>query len=291
VPRDVPSRKIIKRASQVLGFWQRLLRARLKYTTDDPRWKDVQAFCLFVGYPRSGSTLLASILNAHPDAVLAHEADVLGLVRFGLNRDQLCEALMHCADEFAASGNEWEGYAYNLGQWQGRHRTLRVLGDKEAGMTSVRLAKRPDLVESLQARCQVPIKAVHVVRHPLDNISTMFQRGRYPILGLPLSRCVADYERMCLAANRLGEQLPANGVLVTRHEDLLREPRAKIEEACKFLGLSAQPDYFDQAAGIVQSAPSQTRHQVEWSNDDLQAVRELVARVDSHQSYRGEISL
>lgn len=263
----------------------------MTYTADDPRWRDVHAFCLFVGYPRSGSTLLASILNAHPDVVLAHEADVLGLVRWGLDRDQLAEALIHSAEEFAARGNEWEGYDYQFGQWQGRHRRLRVLGDKEAGVTSVRLARHPDLVERLQKLCDLPVKAIHVVRHPLDNVSTMYRRGRYPILGLPLSRCLVDYERMCIAANRLQEELPAGNMLLTRHEDLLQEPRAVIRQACEFLGLDPDEDYLDQAAAIVQAKPSQTRHLVDWSDEDLRRVRELVARVDSHSAYRGEIAL
>ena len=33
----------------------------------------VEKFVLFVGYPRSGHSLIASVMDAHPDIVIAHE--------------------------------------------------------------------------------------------------------------------------------------------------------------------------------------------------------------------------
>jgi hypothetical protein len=40
----------------------------------------VRSFCLFIGYPRSGHSLVGSLLDAHPDIAIAHEVNVLGLV-------------------------------------------------------------------------------------------------------------------------------------------------------------------------------------------------------------------
>lgn len=37
----------------------------------------LQSFLLFVGYQRSGSTLVASVLDQHPNIVITHEYDVL----------------------------------------------------------------------------------------------------------------------------------------------------------------------------------------------------------------------
>lgn len=33
---------------------------------------------MFVGYPRSGHTLISSLLDAHPNAIVANEFDVIG---------------------------------------------------------------------------------------------------------------------------------------------------------------------------------------------------------------------
>ena len=45
--------------------------------TKETRFSDVQTLLLFIGYPRSGSTLLGSILDAHPNIVMANEYNLL----------------------------------------------------------------------------------------------------------------------------------------------------------------------------------------------------------------------
>src|SRR5690349_21009491 len=50
---------------------------------------DVERFCLFVGYPRSGHSLIGSLLNAHHEVVIAHEMDAHKYIMRGFNRDQL----------------------------------------------------------------------------------------------------------------------------------------------------------------------------------------------------------
>ena len=41
---------------------------------------DVEAFCVFIGYTRSGHSLVGSILDAHDEAVIAHEGRVFEVV-------------------------------------------------------------------------------------------------------------------------------------------------------------------------------------------------------------------
>ena len=58
------------------------LRERRLGASIDGRWRrhelqSVEAFCIFIGYPRSGHSLLGSLLDAHPEMVIAHELDVL----------------------------------------------------------------------------------------------------------------------------------------------------------------------------------------------------------------------
>jgi hypothetical protein len=49
----------------------------------------VERFCLFVGYSRSGHSLVGAFLNAHRHAVVSHELDVGRLVLAGISRDAL----------------------------------------------------------------------------------------------------------------------------------------------------------------------------------------------------------
>src|SRR5690349_19736467 len=56
---------------------------------DVERFAEVERFCLFVGCNRSGTSLVASLLNAHRNAVIAHEFHVLPAMRAGHMRDDL----------------------------------------------------------------------------------------------------------------------------------------------------------------------------------------------------------
>lgn len=38
----------------------------------------VQALLVFIGYPRSGHTLVSSLLDAHPHVIIANEFDIIG---------------------------------------------------------------------------------------------------------------------------------------------------------------------------------------------------------------------
>jgi len=57
-------------------------------------YPDLRAFCLFASYGRSGHSLVGSLLDAHPDVVIAHEANALRLVAEGTKRDELFETLL-----------------------------------------------------------------------------------------------------------------------------------------------------------------------------------------------------
>ena len=42
---------------------------------------NVRTYCMFIGYPRSGHTLVAALLDAHPDMVVCTGGRALGLLR------------------------------------------------------------------------------------------------------------------------------------------------------------------------------------------------------------------
>src|SRR4051794_14548092 len=137
-------------------------------------FKQVEAYCLFIGYPRSGHSLTGSLLDAHPEVVVAHELDALGLIEAGISRPSLYTAILELDREFTDGGRQWMGYEYTVpNQWQGRYERLRVIGDKKGGDSTERLARRPELLDGLRRTVEVPLRAVHVIRNPFDNITTM----------------------------------------------------------------------------------------------------------------------
>jgi hypothetical protein len=142
---------------------------------------EIETFCMFIGYPRSGHSLIGSLLDAHPNMIIAHEQDLLGHIQAGFGRDQVYYLLLRNSRVFTQAGRTWHGYSYRVpNQWQGRFKRLQVIGDKQAGASTERLGSDPELLKLLQDVIDANIKFVHVVRNPYDMISTTYKSRKRP---------------------------------------------------------------------------------------------------------------
>src|SRR5919108_3530136 len=52
-------------------------------------FRDVQVYCLFVGHGRSGHSIVGSLIDAHPEAVVSDELDAARYIARGFLRDQV----------------------------------------------------------------------------------------------------------------------------------------------------------------------------------------------------------
>ena len=87
----------------------------------------VRSFLVFVGHPRSGHSLVGSLLDAHPQHGRRPTSSTsLKYVAAGYRRDQLLTLVLEHARANAAAGRKSWGYSYAVpGQWQGRYRGWR----------------------------------------------------------------------------------------------------------------------------------------------------------------------
>ena len=130
------------------------------------------------------------MIDAHPNAILAHEFDVFRRLATGkdylLNKSHLFNALYQ--DSYTEAITGWrsenstfkkKGYSLKLNtseSWHGKFRTLKVIGDKAGGRTSHIYRDQPDVFRrvyrSLVDVIRVPVRVIHVVRNPYDIIAT-----------------------------------------------------------------------------------------------------------------------
>jgi hypothetical protein len=84
------------------------------------RFREVHTLLLFIGYPRSGHSLVGSLLNAHPNVVVAHELHALWYLDRGFSRDELFSLIWKRDRWFGRQGRRWTEFNYSVpGQWQG----------------------------------------------------------------------------------------------------------------------------------------------------------------------------
>ena len=84
----------------------------------------VQAFLMFIGYPRSGHTLVRSLLDAHPNMIVANELDVISKWQewdaADKNKYFLFDQLYLNSVKMATVQHR---YSYSVpGQWQGKYK-------------------------------------------------------------------------------------------------------------------------------------------------------------------------
>ena len=271
-PRSQTQKAALLARATVLGISQR--RA----------FQQVEAFCLLVGYARSGSTLFGSVLNAHPEMVIAHEADIMRYVHPGVSRNQLFGILLGRDREFAGIGRQWHGFDYAVpGHAQGEFTRLRVIGDKHAGRATRWLREDPTRLDRLRHVVGVPLRVVHLVRNPFDNVASM-ARNR----DIPVSRALEVYCGLSRGVDRIRRELTAEELLDVRYEDFLQHPESVIPAVCTFLGVAADGDYVTACATLMEAGGPRGRDTVTWSAEERDTLETLIGDLDMLKGYSFE---
>ena len=235
---------------------------------------------MFIGHPRSGHTLVGSLLNAHPEVVIAHELNALRYLAkrlgpFSLSRDQLYAMILERDRWFQRRNAEWTGYAYAVsGQWQGRFETLRVIGDKKGGGTSRQLELAPGLLEQLRLLIGVPLRLLLVVRNPFDNITTMWRRNPHTTL----DQQIECYFQLADSIQATLRQCALEEIHTVSHEHFVTEPATELEAILKFIGVEPAVGYLNACTAIVRPAPHFSRHEVDWPDTAVERVERQIAR-------------
>lgn len=264
------------------------------------------SFLQFAGFPRSGHSLIGSLIDAHPDALVSHELDAMGLVENGLSRAEILALVRRNSARFMANGRHWNGFAYVVPEGaNGTTRNARLLGDKKGDWAVRRVLAAPGLLDRLHECMALPCKWILVVRNPFDNIATMSMRrgGAYDRLRIDAAspadfnaalaaekggsvadraddEMIEDYARLCEGVERLRAEVAGGDWLELQYEDFTDGPEAGLARLLGFLDLEPDSGFVAAAASIVRPARGSSRNAVSWGAAQRGRVREIIARHD-----------
>jgi hypothetical protein len=235
-----------------------------------------ELFCLFIGYPRSGHSLLGSLIDAHPDAAIAQGVNVLLAIAGGMRAADLVEELVRRAEEDSDRwrGRRLTGYSYAVpGQWQGQVRQLRVVGAKAGDKTTIRIRRDKAAFVQLRRMTHGRLRLLHVTRNPFDMIARIaLTKTNRTVEGS--TRFVARLARTNAAV--IAER-PAD-VLTVRHESLVANPRDELRRICLFLDIDPDEAWLAACASIVFERPQRALDLVTWTPEQRDAVNQLIAQ-------------
>lgn len=258
---------------------------------------------LTIGYARSGGTLLAMTLNAHPEMVIANELRLLDKLDFPfrlgrfLARGRLARLVVDKDRRFRRDTSYTQtDYPYSVeNQWQGGHSRLRVIGNKDGPNVAKRLNERPELLDSLRRQISAPVRALFSIRNPYDIIATQYLR-EMRLEGKVQFASVRDYNPEDAELLQLGQEhisrfrqlsdkifralrmFPKEDVFPVRHEKLVASPKSMLRKICAFCGVDPTEEYLDACASIVWAAPHPSRFKALWTPRQIEEVAGFTER-------------
>jgi len=223
-----------------------------------PLLDSVERICLFVGYPRSGHSLVGALLDSHPQATVSHELDLLTRWAEGGQWPDLAESIVKNSQRCAFVGRTQSGYDYSL-PGQGPVPNPLLLGDKKGGRTAHYLLNDPDLLHRFQEATPWPIHLIHVRRDPRDMVATMSVRHK-----ISVERAVVSFWERAEAVEKLRSRWPTKRFHDLSLELLLNDPRSSLRELSRDLGLPYEAFPLEHILELLFKEPKRTRHRVEW---------------------------
>ena len=271
----------------------------------------VEKFVFFIGYARSSHSIVGSMMDAHPNVMLAHEymlfskwAEDKDLATKLQNKTFLFNELYkvsHRAATYGLRSGSKDGKGYSLdvreAMWQGKYTELKVIGDKSGGKTARLYSRSPDemtrIYHELARTVKVPIRVVHVVRNPYDMIASrvlfsqhdengqslhdLYVAGKLGKVNLPdaVNRTTISLFKNVQAVT---DMIPALNLttLEIHNADFVKNPKGTLKKVCKFLDLKCPMDYLQACSDKTYKAVSRTRNAIVWDHGSTTAVKSMM---------------
>lgn len=223
---------------------------------------------LVLGQPRSGTTLVAQCLNAHPDLVVPDETDIVVPLAFLVDRIEdpdvgrdLAATLVSASKRFTGSLGEYLSAEQAAEVVRSAPWSLRGVLDAlyaavaESGGGRLGGDKSPNDLKYLRALLAVDLfgedlPVIHVIRDIRDVLVSFHDLGWAN--GLP-----EGMVRMWTANNLMVRgTVPRRGspYLLVRYEDVVADPEGRFRAMCDLLGVDFVPEMLDDERRYEQFA-------------------------------------
>mmetsp|Transcript_33228 Transcript_33228/g.93160 ORF Transcript_33228/g.93160 Transcript_33228/m.93160 type:complete len:320 (+) Transcript_33228:72-1031(+) len=288
----------------------------LAHSRGESTYRNVTRFLLFVGHARTGHTLVGSIIDSHPNAIVANEADVLGRVlkkpeamvcgngytdcdQTDLDkiRSFVTSVIVSNSKQNRNSGRFQTGYDYTIRV--NKSEIVLVLGDKKGGMTTSLLLKNngslfDERVSVLQRAFGVPVVFFHVLRNPFDMIATQAFRNQFGHKVHFDSFKNVSFDRITKAVKQFvaGEEAIAEmkkgkyEVIDFFYEDLLDHTQKELERYAEVLNLPFSKLWRTEVEKLVYPTSHATRDLMAWPRDVYEVLKAFCEHVPLLSRYK-----
>ena len=258
---------------------------------------NVQVFLFFIGYALSGQSIMASMLDSHPNIVLAHEYSLFSKCitypKKHSDKHWLFNTLMENSRSNTLLGLKSKkfnksGYTLSVPRgWQGKYDNhVYAIGDKADGFTAQMYRKNQSLFQhtyqELQRAIGIPIYVVHVIGNPFDDIAAMLLEstiGKHHVnvtriykSELYVKEQVINYFRQVKSVVDMIKNVPLN-VVPIHMEDIISKPKNTMQRICRLLCVECSSAYLTLSANSVFTLQSRSRDLIHWSDENKKLIQ------------------
>jgi len=147
----------------------------------------------------------------------------------------------------------------------------------------------------------MPIKVIHVIRNPYDNIATIALYRHFDHIRVNISttkksnrtiniepaildRAISYYFNLFQASELMRQQFNLD-VMDVHGKDLITNPMVIINRMCDFLRVSCSNNYLNTVSQKMFSSESKTRYKVAWTNEQLSEIKENILKYNTLRRY------
>ena len=228
-------------ASEPAVLW-RFARLLIRSRNTGELFSHINTVLLFVGVPRTGHTMVAEFVNAHPNAMIARTEPIWALFRHH-TRAQVCQAVIDAHEK------DPEGFRYRIpGQFQGRSVRLEVIGARNARLATESLANDLSVIDLATQKMEASVKVIQVVMDPLMTVEKVSRYHRAQ------PREAADFVLDLMdKAQRIRQYIGAENSCLVYYEDVVADPVASVLRIYKFLQVPVGRQHLEACAAMVRT--------------------------------------
>ncbi len=178
-------------------------------------------------------------------------------------------------------------------QYQGCFKSPKVIGVKHSrdNVECLSMAKVLKIFKERLEERGVRLKFILMARNPYDMISIRLRKTiSYQdfIQKEVKTNAISFIERLSKNNVEILKQVDSEDVFISKHEEMVADPRLQLTKLCEFLQVPASSDYLNSCASYVDEKPNRRRFQFDWTSEQKQKVASLIEQYDFFSGYDWE---
>ncbi len=251
-------------------------------------FENLKTYCFFIAPSRSGHSIIAHILSAHPHILFCDELDALAYFDDGFSANQVYALIKYQNSRHGKKGGRKSGYSYAIpGSLQyAWDKYPEVIGDAKGRRSSERIAQDPAFLDRLRKETGKKIRAIVQARHPYAMVASEM-RNR----GISLTEAVDNITGDIRNMDEAVKHIPAEEQTAIYQEDLLKDPVRYIRELFVFLGVDPSDEYVNLCSSKIWRSPGKKKKKKKKTkerrkqNPDLDRLDQVMAQSPLFKRY------